>query len=226
MLINPAIFGGRFLTPPDSIKLNLKKTTHLIFDWDGVFNDARKSATNGSGFSEPDSMGLNMLRFAFWLETGNILPIGIITGEPNESAEMLAKREHFNNVYFGVKDKAAPFKEFCAEHGVNAANTIMFYDDIIDLSVVKLSGLRVMINRPGHSAFEEYIVKNHLADYITHNHGGQYALREAFEVFLVIMGSFEKVIDERVMFTDKYQSYLKARDEVKTSIVKWKADKV
>ena len=59
--------GGVFITPPSVLIEKLSKVKALLFDWDGVFNDGRKTQTSGSGFSEVDSMALNMLRFSLWL---------------------------------------------------------------------------------------------------------------------------------------------------------------
>ncbi|UPT65826.1 MAG: hypothetical protein M0D57_15070 [Sphingobacteriales bacterium JAD_PAG50586_3] len=217
-------FGGQFITMPDAFKLKLNNITAIVADWDGVFNDGTKSAEKGSGFGEPDSLGLNMFRFWYWMENKTHLPIAIVTGEPNESAKMLAKREKFNGLYFGVKDKLSAVKHFCEENHLNIANVAVFFDDIIDVSMLRDSGLRFMVNRPGPKAFEEYIIKNHLADYITSAYGGQNAVREIAELMLVMHGSLDKVIDERTRY-DNFKLYLESRNETKLSTLKWEDDK-
>jgi 3-deoxy-D-manno-octulosonate 8-phosphate phosphatase (KDO 8-P phosphatase) len=217
-------FGGQFITMPDAFKLKLANLKAIVADWDGVFNNGCKSADMGSGFSEPDSLGLNMFRFAYWLETQTILPIAIITGEPNESAKMLAVREKFNGLYFGTKDKKSALNHFTEANQLHLANTAIFFDDIIDVSMLKDTGLRFMVNRPGPKAFEEYIVKNHLADYITSTFGGQNAVREIAELLLVMNGSLDKVIEERTRFSDAFKTYMDARDGVKLNTYKWDKD--
>lgn len=217
-------FGGRFITMPDAFKLKLANITAIVADWDGVFNDGSKSAEKGSGFSEPDILGLNMFRFWYWMQTKTHLPIAIVTGEPNESAKMLAKREKYNALYFGVKDKLSTMKHFCEENHLNISTTAVFFDDIIDVSMLRDSGLRFMINRSGPHAFKEYIANNHLADYITLSYGGQGAIREVVELMLVMNGSFEKVIEERTRY-EHFKAYLQSRDEIKLSTLKWEDDK-
>lgn len=214
-------FGGQFITLPDAFKIKLSNLKAIVADWDGVFNDGCKSATTGSGFCEPDSLGLNMFRFAYWLENHTVLPIAIITGELNESARMLATREKFNALYFGTKDKQTALQHFCTANQLHASNTAIFFDDIIDVSMVKDAGLRFLINRPGPKAFEEYIVKNHLADYVTSTLGGQNAVREIAELLLVMNGSFERVIDERTRYSDTFKTYMDARNQIKPVIYKW-----
>lgn len=214
-------FNGQFITLPDAFKLKLNNISAIVADWDGVFNDGTKSAEKGSGFGEPDSLGLNMFRFAYWLETQTILPIAIITGKPNESAKMLAKREKFNGLYFGTKDKKSALDHFTEANQLHFANTAIFFDDIIDVSMLKDAGLRFMVNRPGPKAFEEYIVKNHLADYITSTFGGQNAVREIAELLLVMNGNFERVIDERTRYSDAFKTYMDKRNQVKQIIYKW-----
>jgi 3-deoxy-D-manno-octulosonate 8-phosphate phosphatase (KDO 8-P phosphatase) len=217
-------FGGQFITMPDAFKLKLANLKAIVADWDGVFNNGCKSADMGSGFSEPDSLGLNMFRFAYWLETQTILPIAIITGEPNESAKMLAVREKFNGLYFGTKDKKSALNHFTEANQLHLANTAVFFDDIIDVSMLKDTGLRFMVNRPGPKAFEEYIVKNHLADYITSTFGGQNAVREIAELLLVMNGSLDRVIEERTRFSDAFKTYMEAREGVKLNTYKWDKD--
>lgn len=217
-------FGGQFITMPDAFKLKLANLKAIVADWDGVFNNGCKSADVGSGFSEPDSLGLNMFRFAYWLETQTILPIAIITGEPNESAKMLAVREKFNGLYFGTKDKKSALNHFTEANQLHLANTAVFFDDIIDVSMLKDTGLRFMVNRPGPKAFEEYIVKNHLADYITSTFGGQNAVREIAELLLVMNGSLDRVIEERTRFSDAFKTYMEAREGVKLNTYKWDKD--
>jgi len=109
-------------------------------------------------------------------------------------------------------------------HVLHATDTALFFDDIVDLSMVKEGGLRFLISRTGPLAFRDYIVKNHLADYITASYGGQNALREVAEMLMVLKGSFERVIDERTRFSDSYKAYLAARDEVTLSTMKWDKD--
>jgi len=71
--------GGRFCTPPKELQQKLSKARAIIFDWDGVFNNGAKSDSSGSPFSEPDAMGINLLRFSFWLSHHQIPPTAILS---------------------------------------------------------------------------------------------------------------------------------------------------
>jgi 3-deoxy-D-manno-octulosonate 8-phosphate phosphatase (KDO 8-P phosphatase) len=219
-MVNTNDFKGDFIATPEALKHKLLSTQMLVFDWDGVFNNGTKTATNGTGFSEPDSLGLNLLRFSFWLETGAIIPIAIISGEPNESAKMLAKRECFDAVYFGFKEKANALYHFIGNRTMQPNNAALFFDDVVDLPLAQLAGLRIMVNRPGPQSFINYIKNSNLADYITNNYGGQYALREAAELLLALQGNYERVIEERIRFNGKYKEYWDARKAVQPKIFK------
>src|SRR5580698_1227362 len=93
--------GGNFMNSYPWFVTKLSHVKAFLFDWDGVFNSGVKGEGIHSGFTEADSMGLNMLRLSYWLTNSKIPLLGIITGQNNQSAIQLAKREHFNAVYYG-----------------------------------------------------------------------------------------------------------------------------
>ena len=97
--------GGQFLSNPAAIMSRYKRLQAIIFDWDGVFNDGIKSKGKGTAFSEPDSMGLNMLRFDMWQTRREMPAFYILSGENNETAIEFARREHFNGVYLKSANK-------------------------------------------------------------------------------------------------------------------------
>ena len=134
--------GGQFVTPPSVCIEKLKKIKAVIFDWDGVFNDGFKKGTDGSIFSEVDAMGSNLLRYALWRRNGQLPITAIITGEINPPAQALAHREHFHEVYFLSKNKASVFISFCEKHGLAPDEVIFFFDDVLDLEMARLCGLR------------------------------------------------------------------------------------
>ncbi len=69
--------GGVFLTPIDVLKRRLKTIRGLVCDWDGVFNSGAKGEGIPSTFTEPDSMGTNLLRFALWRAPWHVAGRGI-----------------------------------------------------------------------------------------------------------------------------------------------------
>ena len=66
-------------------ELALSTGSCFVLDWDGVFNSGEKTSTTGSSFSEVDSMGLNLLRYAYYLVHGKMPVTLVISGEKNES---------------------------------------------------------------------------------------------------------------------------------------------
>ena len=94
--------GGVFLTPAAAMAARLPVIRALLYDWDGVFNIGMKGESIRSSFSEPDSMGSNMLRYALWRAQGRMPVCAIISGEYNPTARQFAMREHFHEVYTGM----------------------------------------------------------------------------------------------------------------------------
>ena len=77
--------GARFVTAPEALQKKLSRIRALIFDWDGVFNAGQKGEGVTSHFTEPDSMGSNMLRFGLWLPQRRMPIVAVITGVDNST---------------------------------------------------------------------------------------------------------------------------------------------
>jgi 3-deoxy-D-manno-octulosonate 8-phosphate phosphatase (KDO 8-P phosphatase) len=213
----PTLFKGRFIVSPEQLWEKLSKCKAYIFDWDGVFNDGYKNDNNSSPFSEIDSMGLNMLRFNHYLRTGVNPIIATVTGEANNIAYSFAKREHFNAVYFKIKNKIDALEHICKEHDLTPQEVAFVYDDILDLSVAPVAGVRVMVPHPSTSSLVEYVLKNNLADYVTYCDGHQNAVRETTELIMTLSGKYDETISNRVEFTNTYKEYLEQRNAAETS---------
>ncbi|HUL80560.1 MAG TPA: phosphatase, partial [Gammaproteobacteria bacterium] len=91
-----AKLGGAFLTPPSVLRARMKSIRGIVSDWDGVFNAGSKGEGATSTFGEPDSMGINLLRYALYREHNRLPVAALITGEDNPSARAFAQREHFH----------------------------------------------------------------------------------------------------------------------------------
>jgi len=79
--------GGQFLTPVTDLANRIQQVKAFVFDWDGVFNNGSKLGAQGSSFSEIDSMGTNLMRYAYFLQHNQQLPVmALISGERNEPA--------------------------------------------------------------------------------------------------------------------------------------------
>jgi len=207
------LFTGTFLAEPAALQQKLFKVKAYVFDWDGVFNNGTKDASGSSPFNEVDSMGLNMLRFNHYLRR-NVNPYtAIVTGENNSAAFTLARREHFHEVYYGVKNKRDALTHFCKEHDVEPHEVAYFFDDVLDLSVAELCGLRIMMGRPGSPLFLDLVQRHKLADYVTACDGGSNALREACELLIGLTGNFDDTIMQRVHYSEHYSEYVYKRNE-------------
>ncbi len=212
--------GGEFLVEEEEWLTRLRKVKAFVFDWDGVFNAGVKSPQTPSPFSEPDSMGVNLLRYGYWLTHRQELPhTAIITGATNETAQYFAKREHFHSIFFGFKHKTEALSHFCKQYQL-ASNEIAFvFDDILDLSVAREVGLRCLVKRNSDPLFKEYIKNHSLCDYITAHAGNDYAVREICELFLGSYNMYEKVVDDRISFNESYQNYWHSRNSIETQFI-------
>jgi len=208
--------GGEFITPPVVLSKKLKKVKALIFDWDGVFHAGQKTADGFSTFSEVDSMGLNMLRLGFYLEHGNIPVTAIITGENNKTAFGFAKREHLDAVFFKIKNKKEALDYILKKHGLKADEVLFVFDDILDLSAVKMAGVNFLMGRTANPMFVNYCKKHKLADYQSGNDGGNHGVREISELTLSLIRRFDETLENRVDFTKTYQKYWSSRNKIDT----------
>ncbi|MGD1841935.1 MAG: phosphatase [Thermonemataceae bacterium] len=208
--------GGVFTTPPHTIVENLKKVKAFLFDWDGVFNTGYKGLTVGSPYAEADAMGTNLLRFTYWLQYGTLPFAAIITGQNNQAAFELAKREHFQAVYYGIKHKVEALQHLQANYQITPSQVAFSFDDVLDLSAADVVGLRFLIRRQASPLFMQYVKDKHLCDYITGSEGGAYGVREVCELLTGLQGMYEEVVTQRVAYQAAYQNYLSQRDQPTT----------
>ncbi len=193
------------------MKEKLSKIKVILFDWDGVFHAGHKDENKSSTFSEADSMGVNMLRFGFWLQNGAMPITAIISGENNTTAKYWAQREHLDATFSSAKNKVEILAFLKEKHDVNPEEIMFVYDDILDLSLAKEVAHRVMINRKANPLFVDYCRENGYFDFLTQNDGGNHGVREACELTLDAMGRFEETIEKRVAFSGEYSIYNQER---------------
>ena len=164
-MLEPKSYLRTFTTPQAQLKTKLARTSTLLFDWDGVFNDGTKGSY-ASTFNEVDSMGINMLRFGFYLQNGRIPFTAIVTGQNNETACRWAEREHLDAVFSSVKHKKR-ILENLEKEGIQAEEIFFCFDDIIDLSLAEVVGTRWLVGRSANPFFLDYAVRHSYCDYIT-----------------------------------------------------------
>ena len=212
--------GGRFLLPAEIIKTKLQTIKAFVFDWDGVFNSGFKSEALPSLFSEVDAAGLNLMRYSYYGVNKTVPLCSFITGEENPAALYLTKREGIHFVFMKVVNKIDAINHLCKRHNLTPAQVACVFDDMNDLSMAKVCGLRFMINKSCNPAFQGYAVNNNMCDYITGNEQPNNPLREICELIIALTGNYEQCILSRTNFDDNYKKYLEQKKSVKPNLVK------
>ena len=206
-------FNGKFFIEPEALAERLHRIKAFVFDWDGVFNNGSKDEHGSSPFNEVDAMGTNLLRFNHHLRNHSQAITAIITGEHNKAAIAFAKREHFHAVYCGIKYKATALAHLNAAYGILDGEVAFVFDDVLDFSIAANCGLRIMVNRACNPLMIGWAGDQGYIDYLTAADGAHHALREASELLTGISGHYSDTISNRAEFTDRYQEYLRQRNE-------------
>jgi 3-deoxy-D-manno-octulosonate 8-phosphate phosphatase (KDO 8-P phosphatase) len=210
--------GGRFVTPVEELTRRLEQCQAIVFDWDGVFNAGRKGHAATSGFAEADSMGTNMLRYGLWRKLGRLPFAAIISGENNASAIAFAEREHFDAAYTGMRDKRQVIEHICDQHELRSEQIACVFDDINDLPMAEICGLRFRVRRDASPLFAAMADDSGFCDYVTGANADRYAVREVCELMLGLMDAYTDVVDSRVAYDTSYQDYFKTRQSVTTCL--------
>ncbi len=210
-------FLGHFCCNQNELLKKLSGLKAFVFDWDGVFNDGFKTSQNGSGFSETDSMGINLLRFSHYLIHKKLPICAIISGEKNEAASFFAKRECFHYNFYKIAHKIDALNTICKEHNISPEEVAYFFDDVLDLSIAKVAGLKILIHKKASAFFTDFCIKNHYADYISSYSGAENGLRECCEMMMVNSGNFETVLKHRTEYNNEYIQYLEERKKIETA---------
>ncbi|MES2733015.1 MAG: phosphatase [Bacteroidota bacterium] len=208
--------GGTFVLPPTQIAEKLAGIKAFLFDWDGVFNSGTKGEGTHSPYSEPDSMGTNLMRFGQWRQHQALPITGILTALDNPTSLYLARREHFQMVYFGFKHKEEALLHLLETHHLKPSEVAFIFDDVIDLSAARLCGLRFFVSRSASPLLHRLVAQQGLADYLTGNSGGSHAVREICELILGLQGQYEGVVAERMAFHGNFTTYMTERNQAVT----------
>lgn len=208
--------GGSFLTPANKLAKKLENTQAIFLDWDGVFNSGEKGVEFPSSYNEIDSLGINLLRFALYRISNKVPFIGIITDQVNESAFQLAKREHFDAVYFTFKYTREAVQHVNEQFNIKPSQIMFVMDDVLDVSAADLVGTSFLVRRSASPLFEMYVRDNELVDYITANTGNRNAVREICELVMGLLGKYNEVIEARLKFDEAYEEYTEYRDKIES----------
>jgi 3-deoxy-D-manno-octulosonate 8-phosphate phosphatase (KDO 8-P phosphatase) len=206
--------GGKFLTSAEEISSALTSVHCYVFDWDGVFNNGTKIDENGSPFSEPDSMGINMLRFSHWLKYGQLPITAIITGANNKYAHQFAVREHLDAVYINAKDKRSTLTHLSDQFNVSPDQSAFVFDDILDLNAVELCKIAFCIKRDSSVMLNDFILRKKMCDYMSGHGGGNHAVREVTELIIGLIGNYDTCVTKRMEHSGVYAEYLSQRQNI------------
>jgi 3-deoxy-D-manno-octulosonate 8-phosphate phosphatase (KDO 8-P phosphatase) len=215
--------GGTFVTPIGVLVKRARTIRGFVSDWDGVFNQGAKGEGAESTYSEPDSMGTNLLRYALWREQGELPIAALITGAENPSARAFALREHFHAIYYGSRNKTSAIETLCRVHGISSEQLVCIFDDVNDLGMAFACGIRVLVQRTASPLLREYVVTQGLCDYVTAHTPERHAVREVCELLIGLLGSFEAVVASRVGWDRDYAAYFAARQALTTEFVDQRA---
>jgi 3-deoxy-D-manno-octulosonate 8-phosphate phosphatase (KDO 8-P phosphatase) len=167
-----------------------------------------------------------MLRFGLWLTHGVMPVVAVITGVENRSAMHLARREHFQDVYFSIRNKGLAVTHLCSAHGIRPEQVACLFDDINDLEMAQACGVRCLVAREASPMFTRYVVRRGLTDYVTgcgpHRHG----VREFCELALAVMERYDQVIAARMSWNAQYQTYFTQRQAILTNFYTQKAGQI
>lgn len=212
--------GGEFTLALDEFYKKAQKIKAFIFDWDGVFNNGAKSVELSSGFAEPDAMGLNMLRYNYWIKHRELPIVTIITGVDNKSAYHFAEREHLHCVYSGFKDKSEPVTKLMDQFGVKKVEIASMFDDIIDYPLAQLTELRCLVRRESSMLTTRHFRQESLFDYKTFSRYPENPVREFCELMIASTGDFDYTLSSRFSHKEDYLNFWTMRQSQKTLIVK------
>jgi len=211
------LFGvDRFVTAPERLAERLGRCRAVVLDWDGVLGTGQKGPGAPAAFNEIDGMGLNLLRYALWRRGGEAaLPVmAIISGQRDPAAAALADRDRLDALYMGFLDKRLALEHLCARRGLDPAELLFVFDDVIDFGMAERCGARFLVARPAQPLVEEFARRRGLCDYVVRAPAGAGAAREACEVALALLGVDEEVFEARGWYSPSYRSYLEARRSV------------
>jgi 3-deoxy-D-manno-octulosonate 8-phosphate phosphatase (KDO 8-P phosphatase) len=203
----------RFPAGPEQLAARLARCRAVLLDWDGVVGPGLKGPGAPAAFNEIDAMGLNLLRYALWRrgESGAIPALAVVSGQRDPGAQALAERDHLDALYMGFLDKRPALEHLCRTRGLDAAEILFVFDDVIDLGVAERCGARFLVTRPAQPLVEAFARRRGLCDYLVRSPAGAGAVREACEVALALLSMDEEVFQARGWFEEGYQRYLEDR---------------
>jgi 3-deoxy-D-manno-octulosonate 8-phosphate phosphatase (KDO 8-P phosphatase) len=159
-----------------SYKEYLNHITTFIFDVDGVLTDASLHVTNtGELLRTMNVRDGFALKFA--VNAG--YNVAIISAGTNNGVKIRLEGLGINTVHLGAHNKLEIYNDYILANNIKPENVLYMGDDIPDYQVMKLVGLPCC---PQDAVPE---IKS-VAKYISHNKGGEGAVRDVIEQVLKV----------------------------------------
>ena len=146
----------------------------IAFDFDGVFTDNRvyvmQTGEEAVVCDRSDGMGISMLR-----KVG--IPLVIISTEKNPVVAVRAAKLNID-VLQGIENKLPVLSQWAAENRLSIEQVAFIGNDINDVDCLNAVGL-------GIAVADAYPVAIDAADYVLTKNGGQGAVREIADLWLL-----------------------------------------
>lgn len=146
----------------------------LVLDVDGVLTDGKvyygPSGEVAKSFHVHDGYGLRQIMAAG-------IDVAIISGRPSPGAAIRFEELGIRHVFLRCKTKRATLADLQARLGVPAEATAVVGDDLPDLDMMQISGLRIAVAN-AHPQLRREV------DFVTTRNGGEGAVREVCDALL------------------------------------------
>ena len=157
-----------------ALESRLQQIRALALDVDGVLTDGGfwwgPGGEEWKRFCFADIMGISLARRAG-------LHVGLISGEDTQVVDRYAAKMKIPFVAKGCRDKAAALHDFASSTGVSLVEICYMGDDVNDVAAMELAGLAAAPANAAAIALAQ-------ATLVTHNPGGNGAVREVIDAIL------------------------------------------
>lgn len=182
-------------TPPPGRTLPAelaRRVKLVVFDVDGVLTDAGVyMGMTGSGesvelkrFDIQDGLGLKMLQWAG-------LEVALVSGRVSPATELRARELGVACYQDASAHKLPPVRALLERHGLEWSEVAMLADDLPDLSVFRLVGLKAAVANATSPIAS-------IADWRASKAGGRGAAREFCDALLTARGELDGVVERYV----------------------------
>jgi 3-deoxy-D-manno-octulosonate 8-phosphate phosphatase (KDO 8-P phosphatase) len=163
------------------------KVKLLVLDVDGVLtngqvwigSDGKESL---KAFDIQDGLGIKLLE-----QCG--IPTAIITGRNSKMVLARCEELGIKHVHMGVENKAIALDQVIKSLGISSSDCAVMGDDWPDLQMMKNAGFKICPAQ-GHEAVKEF------AHFVTHNTGGNGAVREVCDLILKAQNRYEELLHQ------------------------------